>query len=94
MLLDKPAYVRGSGSLLTWKTSLENTLQHSFAAQNVEDGPVGKTTIWEYARMAARAEERILELLDKSLHQDLAETRANHDVRTTARLRQGSRSSG
>jgi hypothetical protein len=60
----------------------------------LEDGPVSRNGILNYARMAALAEERILELLDKSLRDDLAEPRSKVDLQKCAQPRQGSSSSG
>jgi len=51
---------------------------------------VSKSTIFDYARKAAEAEMRIIELLDKSLSDDLIETRSNEDLQKHARPRQGS----
>lgn len=50
--------------------------------------------IFDYARMAAQAEQRILDLLDKSLHDDLVDARLEMDLQESARSRQGSESSG
>ena len=55
---------------------------------------MSKRTIFDYARVAAQAELRILQLLDSSLRDDFAEARSNLDLQKTARSRQGQVSSG
>ena len=55
----------------------------------VEDGLVSKNTVFDYARMAARTEQKIIEMLDRSLHDDLAEAPIDADLPQSARPRQG-----
>ena len=55
---------------------------------------MSKNTIFHYARKAAQAEQKIIELLDKSLQDDLAEAASDVDLQESARPRQGSQSSG
>lgn len=55
---------------------------------------MSKNTIFHYARKAAQAEQKIIELLDKSLRDDLVEAPADVDLQKPARPRQGSKSSG
>ncbi len=55
---------------------------------------MSKNTIFHYARKAAQAEQKIIELLDKSLRDDLVEARCEADLQKPARARQGSDSSG
>lgn len=67
--------------------------KHSFAAQELEDGQVSKVRRFDYAGLAARAEQKIIELLDKSLRDELADT-PTMGLQKHAQPRQGSRSSG
>ena len=60
----------------------------------MEDDPVSKKSISHYARKAARAEQKIIELLDRSLQDDLVEAPPDLDLQKTARSRQGPQSSG
>lgn len=50
---------------------------------------MSRNTIFDYARMAARAEHKIIELLDRSLQNDLAEAASDTDLPQSARSRQG-----
>lgn len=62
--------------------------------QCVEDGPMSKKTIFDYAKMAAQAEQRILELLDGALRDDFAAERSEKDLQTRAHPRRGQEPSG
>ncbi len=53
-----------------------------------------KQSIFEYARSAAQAEQKILELLDGALKDDLAEEHSDADIQMSARTRQGQKPSG
>jgi hypothetical protein len=56
---------------------------------------VSNNTIFNYARVAAQAEQRLLELLDGALRDDLAEEDSSEvDLRSNAQPRQGQDSSG
>ena len=55
---------------------------------------MSKKTIFDYAKSAAQAEQRILELLDSALRDDFAEDRSDADLQDSARSRQGHGSSG
>jgi hypothetical protein len=54
---------------------------------------MGKMTIFDYARMAAVAEQRIIEFFDGALRGGLAD-RAEKDLPDRAQARQGEESSG
>jgi len=51
-------------------------------------------TIFDYAKVAAQAEQKLLELLDCPPHGDLAEESSDVDLRSNAQPRQGQDSSG
>jgi len=52
-------------------------------------------TIFDYARAAAQAEQRLIELLDTALQDDIeVEERSKADLRNSAQPRQGQESSG
>jgi hypothetical protein len=55
---------------------------------------MSQKTIFHYARLAAQAEERILELLDNALRGQPARERSEADLRKSAQPRQGQDSSG
>jgi len=55
---------------------------------------MGHKTIFDYAKMAAQAEQRVLQLLDCALHDRVIEDRSAMDLRKTAQPRQGQESSG
>jgi hypothetical protein len=71
-----------------------NTLP--FAAQNcTEDGQMSRKTIFDYARAAAQAEQRIIEMMDSALREGLAEVdRSYVDLPRSAQPRQGHETSG
>lgn len=50
---------------------------------------MSKDTIVDFARNAAQAEQRIVDLLDKLSREDLADTRSEVDLPKSARPRQG-----
>jgi len=60
----------------------------------LEESPVTKNSIFDYARVAARAEQRIVELLDKSLEDELPDSDPDADLQQSARPRQGPDPSG
>jgi len=51
-------------------------------------------TVFQYARLAAEAEQRILELLDSVLRDQPADERSEEDLQKSAPPRQGQGSSG
>ncbi len=51
-------------------------------------------TVFHYARLAAQAEARILELLDNALQDKPRQVRSESDLRKIARPRRGQVSSG
>ena len=51
-------------------------------------------TIFDYARLAAQAEQRILDLLDSALREEYAADRSDVDLHDSAQPRQGQDSSG
>ena len=51
-------------------------------------------TIFDSARFAAQAEQRILDLLDSALREDYAVDRSDVDLQDSAQARQGQDSSG
>jgi len=55
---------------------------------------MSRKNIFEYARLAAEAEKRILELLDAALQEEPARRRSERGLRKNARPRQGEDSSG
>ncbi|MCL5104520.1 MAG: hypothetical protein M1133_10490 [Armatimonadetes bacterium] len=55
---------------------------------------MSKKAMFEYAKTAALAEQRILELLDGALREDFADRRSKVDLQKSARPRQGHQSSG
>jgi hypothetical protein len=55
---------------------------------------MSKKTVFHYARLAAQAEQRILEMLDSALRDRPADERSAADLRKSARPRQGQDSSG
>ena len=55
---------------------------------------MSKRTIFDYARLAAQAEQRILDLLDCALCDELAQDGSETDLRDSAQPRQGQDSSG
>lgn len=65
-------------------------IKHSFAAQFVvEEEPMGNNTIFECIKVAVQAERRLIELLDKSLKDDLDDVRSDLDLPKSARPRRG-----
>lgn len=67
----------------------EETNNTRLPLNKVEDGLVSKNTVFDYARMAARAEQKIIEMLDRSLQKDLAEAPIYADLPQSAQPRQG-----
>ena len=55
---------------------------------------MSKKTIFDYARLGAQAEQRILDLLDNALHSELADDCSDEALQDSARPRQGQDSSG
>lgn len=61
----------------------------------MEDSLMSAKTIFDYARAAAQAEQRLIELLDTALQDDIeVEERSKADLRNSAQPRQGQESSG
>jgi len=90
----KPAKVRGSTRCIAWKTICEKHYNTRLPLNHLEDGHMSKITIFEYARRAAMAEQRILELLDHALHDDIASESSNMDLQKPAQTRRGQKPSG
>ena len=55
----------------------------------VEDRYLSRKSISRYARKATQIEQKVFELLEKSLHDDPAEARSVVDLPKSARTRQG-----
>lgn len=58
------------------------------------DGRVSKFSIFEYARKASEAEQKIIDLLDRSFSDDLTDDRSDVDLQESAHQRQGQKPSG
>ena len=58
------------------------------------DGRVSKFSLFEYARKASEIEQKIIDLLDRSFSDDLAENHSDMDLQESAHQRQGQKPSG